>query len=1754
MRNARWTAALKTAAAWWKQTLALLLCCAGSAKGADVTLAWDRHSSHTNLSAYVLKYGGTSGSYTGLVTVATNLTSATVSNLTAGRTYYFAVTARDTSGLESDPSNQVSANTPAAPNTPPVAVGSTLQLNEDQSGPLTLSASDADGDSLSYVILTSPASGTLGGTPPNLSYIPNANFFGSDSLTFRVTDGLTNSGTATITITVVAVNDAPGLAALGNLTLSEDAAQQTVSLSGISSGGNENQTLTVTAASSNPSLIPHPTVNYSSPSATGTLTFTPVANANGTATITVTVSDGQVQNSTVTRTFSVTVNSVNDAPTLASISNLAINEDAPQQTVSLSGITSGAANENQILSVTASSSSVGLIPHPTVNYTSPNGFGAIVLKPVTNANGTATVTVTVSDGQSQNSTVTHTFNVTVNAVNDLPTISNIPDQTILQNGATAALGFTVADTETSAGGLTVSATSSDTTLVPSGNIVLGGTGTSRNVTVTPASNQSGSAVVTVSVSDGVAVVTDSFSLTVTPVNQPPTINPLVNLTIPEDAGLQTVSLSGITAGAGNESQTVTITTVSSDTGLIPHPSVSYTSPNSSGAITFSPMANAIGTATITVTANDGQSQVSRNFIVTVTSVNDAPYVSDIPDQSITQNGATGTIPFTVSDAETSAAGITVNAVSSNPTLVPSAGIVLGGSGANRTVRVTPSANQFGSAIITVTAADGTGGLASDVFNLTVTSVNFPPTLDPLVNLAISEDAGAQTVTLSGIGSGSASENQTLVVSAVSNDPNLVPNPTVDYASPNAAGTLSFAAANNAHGTAVITVTVSDGQAQNGTISKSFEVAVSPVNDAPGLNPIANVTLDMDTTQHLVPLSGIGAGAANENQTLTLVAVSSDPSIVPDPTVNYFSPNATGSLLLLPQQGVSGTATITVTVNDAQSENNTVIRTFTVTIRGGNVPPVITDIADRSLPMNGSPVQIPFVVEDAETAAANLQVVASSSNPSLVAVNNIVLSNSGSNRLATIRTTSGQAGVTVITLTVVDADNASASDSFVVTVVAPNSRPTLDSLTARSLSEDAGTQTIELTGISDGSTNENQTLTITAVSSNPNLVPHPIVNYANPDTTGTLVFTPKANGSGSAVVTVTINDGQSQNNLLTRSFTVSITAVNDAPTVSSVPNQQLDHNTASAPLPFVIGDAETSPSSLGVSASSSDVTLFPQSNVLLGGSGANRTIKVTPATGYSGTAIITIVVTDNSLSAVSSFLVTVGSTNTAPVLIAPSSLATDSYTPLQNVPVKVTDLESRSEDLVLSATSYNQTVLPSTNITLSGTGSNRTVTFKPVPGKSGEVSVSFAVTDGRALTRTLCQLTVQVGTPPKAKLNVRRKGKGDVEPALDGHDLTIGQSYTMKAIPASDEVFIGWSGSLTSMSPSLTFIMRSNLVIEAGFTNNPFIDGKGTYNGLFHEIAEVRQESSGAITLTETDRGTFTGKLKTGGRSYSLSGRLDLSCKATNIIVRKGENSLRVEFDFSSAPSNQVVGRVTDGIWEAPLLGDRSVFNSRTQPSPYAGSYTLVVPGQDQPGLAPQGDGMGSLKIDANGLVTFAGTLADGSKVSQRVALSAAGQWPLYIPLYSGGGSILSWMIVTNRASEDLTGLLSWIKPALAKAKQFPHGFTIETFVTGSVYVKPTEPDQTILNLPEANLAFSGGDLSAEINHLIQIGAKSKVTNLSSNRLKMAFSLATGLFSGSSVDSVSGRSLRFNGAVLQKQNAGYGFLLGTNVSSRVTLSE
>jgi uncharacterized delta-60 repeat protein len=300
--------------------------------------------------------------------------------------------------------------------------------------------------------------------------------------------------------------------------------------------------------------------------------------------------------------------------------------------------------------------------------------------------------------------------------NNAPTISNIANQTINEDGNTGALTFTIGDVETAAASLTASGSSSNTTLVPNGNIVFSGSGATRSAVVTPAANQFGTATITVAVSDGNDSVSDTFLLTVTSVNDEPTISNLTDQTINEDVSTGAIALTigDVETAAGS----LTVTGASSNTTLVPTANIMLGGTGASRTVTVTPAANQFGTTTITVTVSDGSASANDTFLLTVNSVNDAPTISNITDQSIGVNTLTNSLPFTVGDVETAAAALTVSGTSSNQTLVPDGSIFFSGSGANRTVTVVPESNRIGTVTISVSVIDGLL-TSTDTFVLTV---------------------------------------------------------------------------------------------------------------------------------------------------------------------------------------------------------------------------------------------------------------------------------------------------------------------------------------------------------------------------------------------------------------------------------------------------------------------------------------------------------------------------------------------------------------------------------------------------------------------------------------------------------------------------------------------------------------------------------------------------------------------------------------------------------------------------------------------------------------------------------------------------------------------------------------------------------------------------------------------------------------------------------------------------------------------------
>ncbi|ABF92416.1 putative lipoprotein [Myxococcus xanthus DK 1622] len=151
--------------------------------------------------------------------------------------------------------------------------------------------------------------------------------------------------------------------------------------------------------------------------------------------------------------------------------------------------------------------------HGTLSEISANG--SVTYTPGADYNGVDALIfrATNREGQSAQATVS----ITITPVNDTPTLSSVADQSIPAGSSTGDLAFTVGDVETAADSLTVIATSSNTDLVPNdpSNLALGGSGSSRTLSVVPVASASGSTTITLSVSDGSDTTSTTFTVDVT---------------------------------------------------------------------------------------------------------------------------------------------------------------------------------------------------------------------------------------------------------------------------------------------------------------------------------------------------------------------------------------------------------------------------------------------------------------------------------------------------------------------------------------------------------------------------------------------------------------------------------------------------------------------------------------------------------------------------------------------------------------------------------------------------------------------------------------------------------------------------------------------------------------------------------------------------------------------------------------------------------------------------------------------------------------------------------------------------------------------------------------------------------------------------------------------------------------------------------------------------------------------------------------
>ena len=415
--------------------------------------------------------------------------------------------------------------------------------------------------------------------------------------------------------------------------------------------------------------------------------------------------------------------------------------------------------------------------------------------------------------------------------------------------------------------------------------------------------------------------------------------------------------------------------------------------------------------------------------------------------------------------------------------------------------------------------------------------------------------------------------------------------------------------------------------------------------------------------------------------------------------------------------------------------------------------------------------------------------------------------------------------------------------------------------------------------------------------------------------------------------------------------------------------------------------------------------------------------------------------------------------------------------------------------------------------------------------------------------------------PGDELTLLTNGSGTIQHGVWLPSLVIGNKYKVTAVPKAKNVFVNWVGgtaqpySALSSSASYTFTMEPNLLLEANFETNFFLAAQGTYRGLFAPTDSTREQTnSGSFSFSVTSGRALSGNLDLGGQTVPLSGKFDLG-GAANLVSKRphGEPSLNttLQLDF---PNQLISGTVSDGHFTAGLSGYQGVFSSSDKATNFEGQYSLVIPGMTNPAVGPFGTGYGTAKVSPSGAITLAGSLADGTAISQSSVVSQYGNWPLYVSLYGGKGSLWGWIYFTDHTHTlAAPSGLSWINTTNScKTAVYRSGFTNqEVTVIGGLYL-PGEM------LPaDLTATLTGGNLSCVITNGVTISSSDKITltNLvdETNKLKLTISKSTGVIGGSFANPAEPqKTIKINGVIQQGQTNAQGYFLGTNQSGTFTL--
>ncbi len=797
----------------------------------------------------------------------------------------------------------------------PVAVDDAYQVAQDGSlSPNAASGvldndSDTDLDVLTAVKDSDPAHGTLTlDADGGFDYDPDAGYFGPDSFTYHASDGADPSNTATVSITVISANGSPDA---NNDAYSTPEDQQLSR--GVGNGVLSNDTDPEDDALS-AQLVSGPTHGTLNLNANGSFMYTPAANFNGSDTFTYEADDGTT--SSPPATVTITVSAVNDPPSgTLDTATLSVAEDSgpasdPDRVTNISP----GPGESQPVTFTATPANGAMFASaPAI---SPSG--TLTFTPAANTSGSTSVAVSISDGTT--SVSLGSFTITISGDDDPPSgVLDLATMTVGEDSGAASDAGRVTAISPGLGEsqpITFTVTPSNGSLFSSGPAI-SATGT---LTFTPAANASGSTSVAVSISDGVTTVAlGSFTITITPVNDPPTA-------LPDSYGAaeETTLVVAAPGVLGNDSDI--------DSGALTAilnvgPSDGSLSLSANGGFSYTPDADFTGQDSFTYHARDGSANSTVVTVtISVTNDNDAPIAvndsaSTTEDVQLVRSAATGVL---VNDDDIDGDGLTAQLVA--PPATGSLALQPDGS-----YTFTPPANGTGPFTFTYRASDGQALSNVATVTMTVTPVNDPPVGNSDA-YAPTEDVALVVSAATGVLADD-TDVDSATLTAV-----LVSLPTHGTLTLQASGAFTYTPATNYNGPDSFTYRADDGPLQSANTQVTLTVAA--VNDPPTFTLGSAPTVAEDSGAATVAsfLTAVSPGPADEaGQDTSWTVVASSPVLfATQPAIN-----ASGTLTFRPATNLSGSSIVTVTVTDdagvAGGGDDATAKTFVITVAGTNDP-------------------------------------------------------------------------------------------------------------------------------------------------------------------------------------------------------------------------------------------------------------------------------------------------------------------------------------------------------------------------------------------------------------------------------------------------------------------------------------------------------------------------------------------------------------------------------------------------------------------------------------------------------------------------------------------------------------------------------------------------------------------------------------------------------------------------------------------------